>query len=166
MTKTGWIVVGVIVVVAAALLLWWSSASAPAVDQGASSTVPMGTETPVSPESSAGPTSATPAPSVPMSATVTYDGTSFSPASVTIAKGGAVTFSGTGEMWVASAMHPAHSGYDGTDRATHCASTYTGAKPFDQCAKGSSYSFTFDKTGSFPYHDHLNASAFGKVVVQ
>jgi plastocyanin len=100
------------------------------------------------------------------SATVTYDGKSFSPSTVTIKKGGTVTFTSTvSSMWVASAPHPAHTGYDGTSRQQHCAAGYSGPAPFDQCKSGTSYSFTFGKVGTWPYHDHANSSAFGKVVV-
>lgn len=102
------------------------------------------------------------------SATVTYNGTSYSPSTVTIAKGGTVTFTSTGgsNMWVASAQHPAHTTYDGTARAEHCAAGYTGAAPFDQCAPGASFTFTFSELGSWKYHDHINASAFGTVIVK
>lgn len=103
----------------------------------------------------------------PMSASVSYDGISFTPANVTIAKGGTVTFTSTApSMWIASAPHPAHTGYDGTDRPTHCAAGYAGPKPFDQCRSGTTYSFTFGKPGSWKYHDHMNASAFGSVTVE
>jgi plastocyanin len=103
-----------------------------------------------------------------MSATVTYNGSTFSPSSVTIAKGGTVNFVATNgqSMWVASAPHPTHTGYDGTSESVHCAAGYTGPAPFDMCAAGTSFSFTFDKTGSFVYHNHLNTSAHGTVVVQ
>ncbi len=101
----------------------------------------------------------------PMSATVTYSGSSFTPSEVTIKKGGTVTFNGPSSMDVASGMHPTHTNYDGTSRATHCAPGYTGAAPFDECTQGSSYSFTFDKVGTWGYHDHNNESAFGKVIV-
>lgn len=103
----------------------------------------------------------------PMTATVSYNGSSFSPSSITVAKGGTVTFSDTaGSMWLASDPHPTHTGYDGTSRNTHCATGYSGPKPFDQCSTGSSYTFTFTKTGSFGYHDHMNSGAHGTVVVQ
>ena len=101
--------------------------------------------------------------------TVTYNGTSFSPATVTISKGDTVRFvnSGTGSMWVASAVHPSHNVYDGTTRADHCGSSYAGIAPFDQCkAAKETYSFTFTKAGTWGYHDHVNAGATGKVVVQ
>ncbi len=109
-------------------------------------------------------------PTAPMSVTVTYDGKSYSPQNVTIKKGGTVTWKNTssGNMWVASAQHPTHTVYDGTSRSAHCAAGYTGATPFDQCkgeAKGVDYSFKFDKVGDNGYHDHINASAFGKVTV-
>ena len=160
MTKTGWSVAVIIVVVAAVALLWWNSASAPAVDQGAASAVSA-----VAEDTSTN----TPPPAVaPMTATVSYDGTAFSPASVTIAKGGMVTFTDTAgaTMWVASGMHPVHSGYDSTTMSAHCAAGYAGAAPFDQCKAGASYSFTFDKVGEWGYHDHKNSSAFGKIIVQ
>lgn len=104
----------------------------------------------------------------PMSATITYDGAKFTPNLVTIAKGGTVTFvdNSSSAMWVASGVHPDHTVYDGTTRATHCAAGYAGPAPFDQCAAGNSFTFTFDKTGTWPFHNHLNSSASGKVTVQ
>lgn len=101
----------------------------------------------------------------PMTATITYNGTSFSPAAVTIKRGGKVTWknSSSGNMWVASAQHPTHTVYDGTSRTEHCASPT--ATTFDQCQGGGDYSFTFTKAGKWNYHDHINASAFGSVTV-
>lgn len=183
MTKTGWIVaIIVIIVLIGGFLLWSNSASAPAVDTGASTPVPTdtnatpttgGTDTSMNTGSgtnvnvNANTNTSVTTGTAPMSATVTYDGTTFSPASVTIAKGGTVTFTDTaGSMWLASNPHPAHTGYDGTSRTTHCAAGYTGPKPLDECASGTSFSFTFGKTGSFGYHDHLNSNAHGTVIVQ
>lgn len=105
---------------------------------------------------------------LPMSATVTLTSGGFTPNTVTIAKGGTVTFvdqSGRG-MWIGADEHPTHTEYDGTSRSQHCAQNYTGAKPFDQCGTGSTYSFTFTKAGSFDYHDHVAAQRTGTVVVQ
>jgi plastocyanin len=101
----------------------------------------------------------------PMSVTVTYNGTSYSPKDVTIKRGGTVTWknASTGNMWVASASHPSHTVYDGTSRSEHC--TTAGSTPFDQCKGGGDYSFTFTKAGKWGYHDHINASAFGSVTV-
>lgn len=101
--------------------------------------------------------------------TVTYDGTSFTPNLVNIHVGDTVTFvdNSANPMWVASGVHPSHTVYDETDRSTHCATGYTGPTPFDECkASTSSYSFTFTKAGTWPFHDHVHTSATGKVVVQ
>lgn len=105
----------------------------------------------------------------PMTATVTYNNDSgFSPKSVSIAKGGTVTFKDEGgaPMWVASDEHPSHTEYDGTSRTAHCAAGYAGEKPFDQCGTGTTYSFTFTKAGSFQFHNHAAAQFSGMVVVQ
>lgn len=101
----------------------------------------------------------------PATAAVTYGSGGFSPAEVTIKKGGTVTWTnqGGGNMWVASAMHPAHAGYSGTTLAQHCDDATDTS--FDQCKNGASYSFTFDKAGTWAYHNHSAASNFGKVIV-
>lgn len=148
-----WLVVAVIVV-GGGFWWWQSTQTAVPVNTG------VGTEVP-----GTGDTSGTPAPSAPMFATVTYDGTSFSPASVTIKKGGTVTWNneGTAEMWVASAQHPNHTIYSGTSRTGHCPDTSKTA--FDQCAGGNNYTFKFDKVGTWNYHDHLSSTAFASVTV-
>src|SRR6185312_16178924 len=100
--------------------------------------------------------------------TVSYTAQGFSPSSVTINKGDTINFvdNTNSPFWVASAPHPTHEGYDGTTRDQHCAAGYTGAAPFDECSNGTSFNFTFNKTGSFPYHNHNDHSQFGTVVVQ
>lgn len=152
-----WIVV--IVVLLGGIWWWMSSASgspAPA-NTAASSETASSTDTSGMQMSSS---------SAPMSATVTYDGASFSPSSVTIMQGGTVNFVDTnGTMWIASDPHPTHEGYDGTTRSQHCASGYTGPAPLDECASGAAFSFTFDKVGSWGYHDHMNHGARATVVV-
>jgi len=68
-------------------------------------------------------------------------------------------------MWVASAQHPTHMMYAGTSRSEHCGGA-TETKAFDQCrGETGSFSFMFDKTGTWAYHDHINASRFGRIVV-
>ena len=79
----------------------------------------------------------------------------FSPASTEVRVGETVKFinNGSGKMWVASAPHPAHTNYSEFDEKTG-----TNA--------GGSYEFTFLKTGSWKYHNHLNPSQFGTIVVK
>lgn len=161
-----WIVV-MVVILTGGFLFWQNGQSAnTAVDLQPSET----TVTPAPADTSTG-TSTTSAgsDSAAMSASVSYGADGYSPSQVTVKKGATVTWTAEGrsDMWVATAPHPAHTGYpgDGTSRSTHCASDYAGPKPFDQCAPGASYSFKFDQVGTFAYHDHMNASNFGKVVV-
>lgn len=99
-------------------------------------------------------------------ATVTYTVGGFSPSEVTVNTGDTVRFvneSGAA-MWVAGAAHPVHKAYDGTTLSVHCASG--AATSFDQCRAGDDYSFTFEKTGTWKYHDHLHASRTGTVIVR
>lgn len=99
---------------------------------------------------------------------VTYTGNGFSPKSLTVKKGDTVTWlnKDSDQLWVASGVHPDHTLYDGTSRAQHCPNTANTA--FDQCKgmpTGQSYSFTFNKVGTWEYHNHLNPSESGEVVV-
>lgn len=170
-------IIVVLLALVGGFFFWSKNASAPAIDEGAASSAmgdellgqsmegsdamdgrDLGAEAGVSVEVG----------SAPMTASVVYDGASFSPASVTIARGGTVTFtdSAGATMWVASDVHPTHMNYDSTSREEHCAPGYAGAKPFDQCGKGASFSFMFDKAGTFEYHDHANSSATGVVIVE
>jgi|GEM_PF-236200 len=101
----------------------------------------------------------------PMIATVTYSASGYSPSSVTVKKGGTVTFvdQGTGKMWTASASHPTHTVYAGTTLAEHCGDATDTS--FDQCKNSSQYSFSFDKTGTWRYHNHSQSSHYGSVTV-
>lgn len=165
-----WILI--IIIIAGGGIWWWTNSNSSnsmtaenaAVNENAASPAPVAAE-----EAMAS-TSETAAPTAPaMSATITYDGSSYSPMTVTIAKGGTVTFKNASgkKMWVAADEHPTHTEYDNTSRTTHCAAGYTGAKPFDQCKPDTAdFMFTFDKVGAIEFHDHLNPSAHGTVTVQ
>lgn len=85
---------------------------------------------------------------------VTYTNTGFSPTTVTVKKGTTVTFvnASTGGMWVASAVHPTHQLLPGFDQ-------------LKSVGKGGSYDYTFVKVGTWKYHNHVNVSDFGSVVV-
>ena len=152
MSTTAWVWAAVIIIIIA-LGAWWF------VSQGG----PTPATTNTSPTGEL-----TGTVTAPKTVTVLYGADGFSPSAVTIKKGDTVTFTnnGGGDMWVATAQHPAHSGYDGTDRATHCAAGYAGTVPFDQCSAGTSYSFMFNQAGTWPYHNHNNPAHFGRVVVE
>lgn len=154
MNSTGWVatIFGALVIIGGAW--WFATQPAPAS--------PTGNPTSIQPASDAAATT-----SEPKTVYVSYDGKAFSPANITVKQGDTVTFTNTaGTMWVASDQHPSHSSYDGTNRTTHCTAGYTGTPPLDQCAAGSSFSFKFDKVGTFGYHDHQTAGNGGRVIVQ
>lgn len=77
----------------------------------------------------------------------------FEPSSVTIGAGQTVTFTNNSSnpVFVASDPHPTH----------------TNLPEFQSknVAVGESYSFTFNQLGSWGYHNHLNPSVRGTVVV-
>jgi plastocyanin len=163
MSRQMQIVWAVVVVIILAGLYWWWSSSQSAMT--ANNTPTSQSEQPMIPATSTSSTGGTTS-SAPMQATVTFDGSSFSPASVTIAQGGTVTWTSTnGDLWVASDPHPIHNGYDGTTLQQHCAPGYTGPAPFDECTGATSWSFTFDQVGTWGYHDHLDASIKASVTV-
>jgi plastocyanin len=83
---------------------------------------------------------------------VSYDSDGFSPEGITVEAGTKVTWTNNSgsDMWVASNPHPVHTDFSS----------------FDQKKAGDSYSFTFDKAGTYDYHNHLNSSDTGSVVVK
>ncbi len=98
--------------------------------------------------------------------TVEYTDAGFSPASLTVKVGDTVTFvnHSSGKMWVASDPHPTHEGYSGTPASVHCPDTAGTA--FDQCSIGNTYTFTFQKVGTWGYHNHTNRNQGGTIIVQ
>ena len=86
---------------------------------------------------------------------VTFNGTTFSPSTVTIKVGDTVKFTNTStvSMWVASNSHPSHTDYPGFDEGTAAVS-------------GGGYSFKFTKTGTWSYHNHVSPNQGGQVIVQ
>jgi len=100
---------------------------------------------------------------------ITHTDDGFSPSTVTIKQGDTITFKNDGPTpsWPASAKHPDHTVYPGSDIAK-CA-TPEQAAIFDACRglqTGESWSFKFDNVGTWNYHDHLSPSQFGAIVVE
>jgi plastocyanin len=85
---------------------------------------------------------------------VVYNGTSYSPAELSIKVGDVVVFknASTKAFWPASAPHPQHTNYPEFD-------------PKRAIAAGGSWEFKFLKAGTWPYHDHLTPTVFGRIVV-
>lgn len=100
---------------------------------------------------------------------ITYTDSGYVPNTITIKKGETVIWKNESgmKMWTASAVHPTHKAYSGTDIAA--CGTQTLLPMFDACAgivSGQSWSFKFDNMGTWGYHNHSNASHWGKVVVE
>ncbi|MBI2577597.1 MAG: hypothetical protein HYV77_02000 [Candidatus Wildermuthbacteria bacterium] len=101
--------------------------------------------------------------------TVTYSDSGYSPSELRIKAGDTVMFKNESsiEMWTASAMHPSHKMYPNTD-IVKCSSAVPGTM-FDMCkgmSKGSEWSFKFTEKGAWGYHNHMNASHFGKIIIE
>ena len=87
--------------------------------------------------------------------TITYTDSGFSPTALTIKVGDTVVFKNNGgeDFWPASGPHPTHTNYPEFDAKKAISS-------------GGSYSFTFTRTGSWKYHNHLNPGSTGTITVQ
>lgn len=89
-------------------------------------------------------------------AVIEYTDSGFSPQTeTTVRTGETVEFknASSGGMWVASAPHPVHTDYPGFDAL----------KAYEP---GESYFFTFDKVGTWKFHNHADPTKFGSVTVQ
>lgn len=86
--------------------------------------------------------------------TITFDGSRFSPSTLTVASGTSVTIKNTSSqaLQLDSNPHPVHT--DDTDLNV------------GTVAAGQSQTFTVTKKGTFGYHDHLEAGIQGKITVQ
>jgi plastocyanin len=79
----------------------------------------------------------------------------FEPRSVEVESGRTVVFENVGDEahWPASDDHPTHELYSAFD-------------PEEPVEPGAEWSFTFDRSGEWQYHDHMNPYLTGKVVVR
>ena len=105
----------------------------------------------------------------PASLTVEITPQGFNPKMLTIKQGETVTFvnKDTNLHWPASAVHPTHAVYDGTSLSEHCPNPESTS--FDAChglEPGETFSFRFDKVGSWNYHDHFNPASTGTINVK
>ncbi|MBI5134295.1 MAG: hypothetical protein HZA81_02840 [Candidatus Taylorbacteria bacterium] len=93
--------------------------------------------------------------SLPTSASVAYTGLGFSPREAMVALGGKVTFTNksSSNLWVASDPHPTHNGYPGFDQGR-------------SVPPGGSWTFTFEREGSWTYHNHIISTHRGTVVAR
>lgn len=86
---------------------------------------------------------------------VTYTSGGFTPKEITVSVGQIVRFvnESSGNMWVASVVHPTHTVLPEFDEK-------------ESIGAGENYEFTFTKIGEWKYHNHVNPSRGGVVIVE
>jgi plastocyanin len=105
---------------------------------------------------------------------ISYTSSGFTPSEVKVNQGDTVTWTdeGGGNMWVASDRHPTHTQHDGTSTSEHCEYPRDSERqerienPFDSCASVDTFSYTFNQTGEWSYHNHENPLDSGTVTVR
>lgn len=107
--------------------------------------------------------STSPVPTVQTADTVLYADSGYSPSTLRVKVGTAVSFKNNSSqaMWTASADHPTHRLYPVTGGCI--------GSLFDACAgikPGDSWVFKFDIAGTWKYHNHLSPSNTGTIVVE
>lgn len=86
---------------------------------------------------------------------ILYRSPTFSPSVLRVKAGTTVTFhnDSNDSLWIASNPHPAHTDLSGFDSKA-------------SIEMGGDFSFTFDRLGTFGYHNHLNPSFTGTIIVE
>lgn len=100
---------------------------------------------------------------------VVYTNSGYSPAELIVNIGDTVIWKNESSqsLWTASSLHPVHGAYGGTSLQEHCPDKEN--NDFDECKSsqtGELWPFTFNKAGTWKYHNHLNPSHFGQVIVK
>ena len=100
---------------------------------------------------------------------VVYTNKGFKPAAVTVESGTTVEWTNESDklLWVASDPHPSHTNLPGFDEGGIEESDLQGFVPYVYAhSLGSLYRYTFQKAGTWGYHNHLVPSDRGSVVVE
>ena len=94
---------------------------------------------------------------------IIYTDAGYSPSTLTVKKGETVTFKNQSSqsMWTASAVHPTHRAYPTTGGCL--GSTLDACKGVQP---GNDWSFRFDISGTWKYHNHLSPGDTGTIVVE
>lgn len=100
--------------------------------------------------------------------TIYFTENGFEPASLTVEQGTTVTWinNASTSMWVGSDRHPTHRQYAESSRSEHCQNGDQNEPAFDQCSTGDRFTFTFEKTGEWSYHNHQPFARGGTITVR
>lgn len=150
MNKKAIIALAVLVVVVGGGIFWMVRQE-PAANDNNTAIEP--TSSPSSDTSTTGTDSPTDAPAA-TETTITYSGSGFSPSTITVKTGDTVVIKNTSTRNVQfdSDPHPAH--------------TTNPELNVNDVAPGESRSFVVNTKGTFGYHNHLNASQKGTIIVE
>ena len=99
---------------------------------------------------------------------IIYSDSGFSPQELIIKAGEMVTFrnESSRKMWPATALHPSHTVYPGSN-AQKCFDEQADKDLlFDACSDREEWSFVFNETGSWNYHNHRRSSERGTIIVE
>lgn len=110
--------------------------------------------------SSATTTSPTSTPAFSQSTTVSYTDAGFDKPKISVMIGTPITFVNKRvqrPMWVASNMHPEHLLYPEFDQGR--------VLGYEPLPKDTTFTFTFNRKGTWEYHDHYDAAQQGTVIV-
>lgn len=130
--------------------------SAPSTENSSANT-PSETKTPESQSEN------TPPQSEETTHVITYSDNGYEPKTITIRTRQSITFKNQSSqaVWPASAKHPTHRDYPTTGGCI--------GSTFDACRgvqPSESWTFLFDIPGTWKYHNHLNPSNTGTVIVE
>lgn len=155
-------VIGIIVLLIGLAVGWFVlGGGTPGTKQPTSESTPLSQQMPVTPgvtemvvETSPGPAMEKGGVPAVATTTVQYTDSGFGPNTITVKQGTTVRFTNQSSrgMWVASAVHPTHQLLPGFDE-------------LESVGKGGTYDYTFAKVGTWKYHNHVNATDTGTVVV-
>lgn len=151
------IFIGLVVLAVGGLVGWYflkGTPAAPAPQQVVATPTPSGSNLGAPESATSGGTSGVDKGGVVARTVVTYTDTGFAPKTITVKAGTPVSFVNDSNnlMWVASDPHPTHTLLPGFDEL----------RGVD---RDSIFEYVFTNVGTWTYHNHLNPSAKGTVVV-
>lgn len=147
-----------LVVLAAGVLVGWyflkGSPAAPTSQSVEATPTPSGSNLGAPESATVAGTSGVEKGGVAAQTVMTLSDTGFAPSPVTVKAGTTVTFvnESSGQMWIASDPHPVHTLLPGFDE-------------LKSVGKSGTYQYTFIKVGTWTFHNHMNPSVKGTVVV-
>lgn len=153
------LLVGVVVLLAGFAVGWFVLRGAPGESTVSPSPTPIQSGSTLSPDAATSTTETGEMTEkggalVTATATVNYTDSGFTANTITVKPGTTVRFTNLSsrDIWVASSLHPTHQLLPGFDQ-------------LKSVAKGGIYDYAFVKVGTWKYHNHMNATDQGTVVV-